>query len=229
MIKSETSPTDSPYSPAYFTAQINKSAAKVAWQYGRIMSLAGVKTVAGRHVLDVGCGAGPGLRYLVAQGAKAVGLDHSFYALETAQKLVAKAEFILTNGAVSFPCINQSFDLVLLSEIIEHLSEAKTILTESRRILKPGGQIIITTPNLWDIRRFVASKKWSGFADPTHINLYTPLRLVTEMREAGFSKLRWRTGIKPLKWISAPKLHFRLALPYPPCIGNGLLVTGFAP
>jgi SAM-dependent methyltransferase len=65
---------DSPqhYPPDYFAAQIRKSDAKIAWQYGRIFALAGLPDLRGRRVLDVGCGAGPGLRYLLARGAQAV-------------------------------------------------------------------------------------------------------------------------------------------------------------
>jgi hypothetical protein len=51
---------DKAYPPEYFAAQIRKSDAKIAWQYGRIFGLAGVRAVDRLRVLDVGCGAGPG-------------------------------------------------------------------------------------------------------------------------------------------------------------------------
>lgn len=227
---------DHAYPPGYFDAQIRKSDAKIAWQYGRIFALAGVRDTAGLRVVDVGCGAGPALRYLAARGATALGLDHSRYALATALRLMPQpqdsrsaAGVALNDSASGLPCAEQSADLMLLSELVEHLEDARPLLAECRRALRPGGRIVITTPNLWDARRLLApltGRVWSGDTDPTHCNLYTPPRLARELREAGFAHVHWRTGIKPITWLSSRRLRMRLAIPYPPLVGNGLLATG---
>lgn len=217
------------YSPDYFTAQVAKSDAKIAWQYGRIFALAGIPSVAGLRVVDAGCGAGPGLRYLVAHGAVAVGLDHSHYALARALQLAPASTVALSDSAAGLPCADGSADMLLLSELVEHLTDARRLLSDCYRVLRPGGRVIITTPNLWDVRRLTApltGQPWSGDTDPTHVNLYTPLRLAREMRKAGFVLVRWYTGVKPAMWLSSRKLHIRLALPYPPLVGNGLLAVG---
>ncbi len=225
-------PTAADYPPAYFRAQMSKSDAKIAWQYGRIMGLARAPRLAGRTLVDVGCGSGPALRYSVAHGARAIGLDHSHFALQVAQQIAPRAFVIVNDSTGGLPCASASADLMLLSELVEHVPDAMPLLRECWRVLKPGGRIIITTPNLWDVRRALApltGQVWSGDTDPTHINLYTPPRLARELRAAGFAQVRWHTGVKPAKWLSSRRLRMRLALPYPPLIGNGLLATGVRP
>lgn len=223
-----TTPTAA-YPPAYFAAQASKSDAKVAWQYGRIFRLARVASVRGRCVVDVGCGAGPGLRYLVAAGAIPLGLDQSHYALQVARQLAPAAPVVQHDSARDLPCATGSAHLLLLSELVEHLPDSVPLLTDCHRVLRPGGQIIITTPNLWDARRLfspLVGKTWSAHTDPTHINLYTPTRLAADLRRAGFEHIRWHTGIKPAFWLSSRRLRLRFPVPYPPLVGNGLIAVG---
>lgn len=227
-----TPPTVADYPPDYFRAQMSKSDAKIAWQYGRIFGLAGAHHLHGNTVVDVGCGAGPALRYLAVQGAQAVGLDHSRYALQVAQEVAPTALVVVNDSTGGLPCATAAADLMLLSELVEHVPDALPLLYECFRVLKPGGQIIITTPNLWDVRRALApltGRVWSGDTDPTHVNLYTPPRLARELRAAGFVRVRWHSGVKPARWLSSRRLRMRLAIPYPPLIGNGLLATGVRP
>jgi SAM-dependent methyltransferase len=220
---------DKAYPPEYFAAQIRKSDAKIAWQYGRIFGLAGVQQVDQLRVIDVGCGAGPGLRYLSGRGALALGLDHSRYALQTALELSPAAGVALNDSALGLPCASQSADLVLLSELVEHIENPRPLYEECYRVLRPGGRIVVTTPNLWDARRVLSpllGRMWSGDMDSTHVNLYTPTRLAADLRWAGFGEVRWHTGVKPAWWLSSRRLRLRLPILYPPLIGNGLLATG---
>lgn len=215
------------YDKHYFAAQLRKSDAKVMWQYGRIFTMAGVEP-SGR-VLDVGCGAGPGLRYLAARGAQAVGVDLVYYPLAEAQKQTTAVGLVQANVEYALPFADQSFDVVLISELVEHLYNGRPLIFDSYRVLRPGGRLIVTTPNLWDVRRLIApltGQTWSGDTDPTHINLYTPTRLYDDLVSACFQRVQWRTGIKPAFWLSSRRLRMRLSVPYPPFVGNGLLVTG---
>lgn len=221
---------DQRYDQAYFAAQLRKSNAKVAWQYGRIFDLAGVTfDSVPLRVLDVGCGAGPGLRFLRARGQWAVGVDLVYYPLAEAARLVSAAGLVQADVGAVLPFSTGSFDLLLLSEIVEHLPDEQPLLRECARVLRPGGRVVVTTPNLWDARRTLApvtGRVWSGDTDPTHCNLFTPVRLSRALQSAGFGEVHWRTGIKPLHWFSSRRLRMRLALPYPPLVGNGLLAVG---
>lgn len=212
---------------SYFAPQVSKSDRKIAVQYRRMFAFGGLaKRLPAGPVLDVGCGAGPGLRYIRSRGAIAIGADPSIYALREAAKLI-QVDLVQMDAAPLFPFADQTFGMVLANEVIEHVPDGVEFLLECARVLKPGGMVFLTTPNLWDIRRVLAplvGKVWSGDTDPTHINLYTPWRLRQDLKTAGFHQPRIKTGFKPIRWL--PPHRNPLAIPYPPLIGNGMVATG---
>jgi glycosyltransferase involved in cell wall biosynthesis len=218
-----TSPTDA----GYFRDQVRVSDRKVGTHYARLLRLAGFPTdLPAGEVLDLGCGAGPGLRFFAQRGRPAVGLDGSFFALVEARRLTPVRGLVRGDLGRELPFRNGSFGLVLASEVVEHVSDGPAFLRECRRILRPGGVLLLTTPNLWDIRRLVSpllGRTWSGHTDPTHINLYTPSRLRRELRAAGFVP-RVVTGLKPMAWL--PPHRLGLSIPYPPSLGNGIVAAG---
>lgn len=216
------------YDEKYFAGQISKSAEKAALQYGRLLKFGKVTAATHPRLLDAGCGAGPSLPFLVEQVYRVIGSDFIYYPLLEAQKRAPGVPLLNCNLDQGLPFADNSLDVILASEVIEHLSQDKLFLKEVRRTLAPGGVLLLTTPNLWDIRRPLAAltrQTWSGYKDPTHINLMTPRRLADLLKEAGFSQVRWRTGIKPAYQRSIRKLGWRLAIPYPPVIGNGLMAA----
>lgn len=145
------------------------------------------------------------------------------------RKLAPDAPVVCCDLKQPLPYRDGSFDAVLLSEVVEHLHETPELLRECLRVLRPGGYVLITTPNLWDIRRplaWLTRRTWSGYTDPTHINLFTPARLRGTLVAAGFDHIRLRTGLKPVFVFAPHRLPFKLALPYPPLIGNGIVAVG---
>ena len=222
------------FGKGYFHHQLAKSDAKIAWQYDRMLRFAQIDIDKCTAVLDVGCGAAPGLRYLQGwrvQGALAVGADLSAAALEAARRVLPGACLVRCDVEGVLPFGSGRFDLLLLSEIVEHVAALPVLLAECRRVLRPGGAIVLTTPNLWDARRLIGAlggPVWSGHRDPTHINLQTPRSLRRRLEAAGFGAVRVRTGWKPLARVGGRRLPVRLEVPYPPLIGNGLLASGRA-
>ncbi len=123
---------------AYFGNQVRKSDRKIAIQYGRMFRLAGLgSAVPDAPVLDIGCGAGPGLRYLETRGAVAIGIDASLYALRRAREMVAPRGLAQTDARGSLPFRDGAFGLVLASEVIEHLPDGVAFLRECLRVLRP--------------------------------------------------------------------------------------------
>lgn len=218
------------YDDAYFQNQIRKSDAKVEWQYGTLLAFARLSMRPRLRVLDAGCGAGPGLRYLDTRGYVSFGSDLVAYPLRVARELAPFSRLTQSNLNEGLPFANNSFDMILLSEVVEHVADARAVLRECWRALDTNGAVVLTTPNLWDARRPFYSlfgRVWSGDADSTHIELFNPQTLAKNLREAGFAKVIVRAGFKPLAWISSRRLNFRLALPYPPLIGNTLIARGY--
>ncbi len=222
------------FEPAYFERQAAKSDAKIGWQYDRMLRFAGVRLAGDSRALDLGCGAAPGLRYLHAAGAVAVGADVSAAGLAAARRLLPGARLVrcdLDDARVALPFAADRFDLILLSEVVEHVAALPALLAECRRVLRPGGALVLTTPNLWDVRRLVGAlggPTWSGWRDPTHVNLQSPRTLRRHLRQAGFREVRVRAGWKPLARLGGRRLPVRLDLPYPPLVGNGLMASGRA-
>ena len=98
-------------------------------------------------VLDLGCGQG---RYIPVLGealpdAALHGADVSAVALELAAKRVGDAVLLEVDGQ-RVPAADESFDLIVLVDVIEHVRDAELTAAELRRLLKPGGVVVLTTP-----------------------------------------------------------------------------------
>ena len=140
-------------------------------------------------VLDLGCG--DGRLTIELRARRIVGADVSRVALDRARARVADSgiELVeLTPGAV-MPFDDGEFDLVLLAETIEHVADVQTLLAESRRVLRPGGEVAVTTPAHG--RRTGVSLLIRGFErsfDPLspHVRFFSRDSLRGMLRETGF-------------------------------------------
>ncbi len=219
------------YTREYFRRQLSKSDEKVAFQYGRLLRFAGLTAPVG-PLLDIGCGAGPGLRFFEKVSPLAVGTDIVDHALHEASRVLVRPRLVVTDAAQYLPFLNGIFHVVVLADVIEHIQEPTTLLQEILRVLQPGGCLLISTVNAWDIRRFyfpVLGRTWSGVADPTHVHLYSPPELRRLLLSHGFKPVRTRAGTKPAFWLWSRKLHIKVPVPWPPFIGNGLWAAARKP
>ena len=102
----------------------------------------------GKRVLDMGCGAGYGSAELAKQALKVTGLDISSDAVAHAREHFASPNVEFVEGsAAAAPLPDQSFDLIVAFEVIEHLADWRKLLEEARRLMAPGGQFVVSTPN----------------------------------------------------------------------------------
>jgi len=95
------------------------------------------KTKAGRTALDIGCREGYQTIYLQKKGYHVTSID--------IEKIIP--ECIVMNVDKKLKFKDNSFDLIWCSEVIEHLKNPAFSISEFRRVLKPGGRMILTTPN----------------------------------------------------------------------------------
>lgn len=149
-----------------------------------------------RKVLDIGCSTGYLGSKIKERGAEVIGIDISSEAVKQAGKLLDKAMVVdLNEGKLPFK--DNTFDLIIASELIEHLFQPIIILKEIYRILKPTGKVLLSTPNLlyWGNRlkflkgEFVYQK--SGVFDEGHVHFYTHATLKDDLEKAGLKIVKY--------------------------------------
>lgn len=119
--------------------------------------------VAGKHVLDAGCGEGFATRTLADSAASVVGADYHAEAINTARARWQKdgLSFRVLDLAAAEP--DDSFDVVLNFQVIEHILDDRGFVARLSRWLAPGGTLMLTTPN----------KLQSFSENPCHLREYT--------------------------------------------------------
>jgi SAM-dependent methyltransferase len=120
---------------------------------------------AGR-VLDAGCGAGYGTAEF-AHAATVIALDVSADALAHASRAFAKPGVQFLQGTCeSLPFGDASFDLIAAFEVIEHLERWREMLTEARRVLRPSGVLLVSTPN----KAYYSEMRAAAGPNPYHVH-----------------------------------------------------------
>lgn len=122
-------------------------------------------------MLDVGCGNGDLLARMRRRGLSVEGVDVDGAALEQARRKHGLTVHLGRLEDIRFP--DDSFDIVTMNHVIEHVHDPVLLLQECLRILKPGGRLSVATPNLDGLghRRF--GRNWRGLEPPRHLHLFT--------------------------------------------------------
>jgi SAM-dependent methyltransferase len=105
-----------------------------AWVETRLVDLAG-----NGPVLDLGCGRGFWLGYMSERGIRSVGIEEE---LDRVQEGLVYAPVAAADGAY-LPLADDSFSLVWCIHVLHHLDDPELVLSEARRVLKPGGHLIL--------------------------------------------------------------------------------------
>ena len=129
----------------------------------------------GRRVLDLGCRSGALSRHFL-DGNEVVGLDVDRVALAKAAEL--GIEPVVANVEEPLPFPDGSFDAVVAGELLEHLRFPDAVVSEARRVLRPGGVIVGSVPNAFRLQsrlRFLRGRPPED--DPTHLHLFSPSQM----------------------------------------------------
>lgn len=138
----------------------------------------------GARVLDIGCGRGVLLSSLADRGLETHGFEISDYAAEGADPRVQLR--IGSNLAeVDYP--DGHFDLVVLWHVFEHMPDPVETLREIRRILKPGGRVVIAVPNHGSLQSRCTGRHWFHLDPPRHLFHYSARTLRQLLDREGFA------------------------------------------
>ena len=164
-----------------------------------------------KYIIDLGCGNGYLVNYLIAQGYNAYGTDASEKWIIIANKTNPGRFFVqdLSSDQLPEPLQNIAFDTVISTEVIEHLYDPEKFMDFCRNILKPGGEIIVTTPYHGYLKNLVLSvfNKWDQHMTPFwlggHIKLWSRKTLSKLLTDKGFSVISFTgCGRIPYLWMS---------------------------
>lgn len=122
--------------------------------------------VAGKRVLDVGCGTGYGTACLAAHAALAAGFDVAPEAVSFARQHYGKSAKFEVASAEHFPDADASFDVVTAFEVIEHLEHWQKLILEAHRVLTGDGLFLVSTPN----KTYYAETRGESGPNPFHVH-----------------------------------------------------------
>jgi len=106
-----------------------------------------------KNILDVGCYDGTFLSLMKNRNNGFYGVEASDWGFEQARKKGIEVRQFFFNDETKLPYEDNFFDVVVAGEIIEHIYDTDFFLVEIRRILKPGGKLLISTPNIASLGR----------------------------------------------------------------------------
>ncbi|MFE4573235.1 glycosyltransferase [Paenibacillus chitinolyticus] len=179
--------------------QINNTIIKKKWtNYRRLRNQNELKRMAVTaplchgNVLEIGCANGDLSIFIASHGAKLYGIDIDPVAIDLARHKVAElgfdtCHFQIGNG-YKLQFEDDTFDTVVVAEVLEHVNDPYKILTEAHRVCRPGGTVIVSVPNGYSI------------PDPDHCNIFTRDILNHLAQDTVGLSLDWVENV-PSEWI----------------------------
>ena len=152
------------------------------------------------YALDIGCGTGEFLLELRSRGWQVVGQEISDNAAIAA---IEAGLDVRTSALDRCGFEAESFDLVTLWDVIEHLPDPLSALREIRRILRPSGLLVLSTPDIESLDSRLFAGWWHGLEMPRHLVLFGPETIRQALQRAGFQ-------VQLIGNTSAGSYHVRL-------------------
>ncbi len=162
------------------------------------------------RVLDIGCGNGSLSNLIATMGYEVVGVEDSVSGSTFASQNFPNCQFI--NASVydlPYDALGGSFDIVISTEVIEHLQYPRELVRSAKKCLKPNGRLIITTPYHGYVKNLVLAltnkmdQHYTALWDSGHIKFFSVNTLSALLTDEGFTVRDWEfAGRLPLLWKS---------------------------
>ncbi len=145
----------------------------------------------GATVLDLGCGAGEFSAALEKRGAHMIAVDVAAEALRRARERVPDLDARLWRAGEPLPVQDNAVDLVWAGEVVEHVADVAPWLSEVRRVLRPRGVLLLSTPHhgpLTMLRLALSPRSFQRHFDPRsdHLRFFSPVTLGRLLDDLGF-------------------------------------------
>lgn len=161
------------------------------------------------RILDIGCGVGDFLNYAKEKGCKITGIEPNDDARKIAEKKLNTKVFSPAD-LENLP--DNSFDIITMWHVLEHVADLKTEIHHLQRLLKNDGRLILALPNYKSYDAEYYKDKWAAYDVPRHLNHFSRTSIENIFKETKFQL----ADIKPLKWDS-----FYISMLSEQYLGNG--------
>jgi len=174
-----------PYGPQYFAPRRRNIYGKIFGSKGYVPAKLRRELSGKAAILDVGCWTGQFLED-ISDFPNRCGCDVSSEALRLTEQRNPgiPLERMETNGALPFAHVR--FDCITLFDVIEHLADDRGLLLNISARLKPGGILVLSTPNPHSIGRRIKGRQWFAYRDETHCNIQELPYFVRLLDQCGF-------------------------------------------
>jgi SAM-dependent methyltransferase len=200
--------TVNPNSPLYLHGFIYEQ--KIRGDIKRIRSYADVRQL--RSIVDIGCGDAARLfelRKLVRPETECIGLDLRFQPDIVKRAEAARIRLVEGSETNVDKLSDGAHDLMIMSQILEHLRDPLATFGRLRPKLAQNGQLLVETPNRGGLDyRLFRGRYWGGYHLPRHFHLFTKESLAQTVQRAGYRIVRQGSLPSPGFWI----MSFRNAL-----------------
>ena len=173
----------------------------------------------GAKVLDAGCATGDFIE-TCKDKYDIWGLDISEHAINIAKERFPEIANKLSAGRVEdqdYP--DGFFDAIVLWDVLEHLPDPLAVINSLARILKPGGIISLSTPNVGALTPKLMGKYWAFMTPPEHLFLFDKKSLSMLFEKANFSLTKW---VSKGKWANVAFLTHKLHRMFPKLVPHSL-------
>jgi SAM-dependent methyltransferase len=156
------------------------------------------RDVTGMRLLEIGPGHGYMLQEAKRYGFDITGLEYSVHATETANKNLS-GDYVRTGMLETSAASLGTFDVIVLSDLIEHVRDPRRFLFQAFEILKPGGMISIATISTESLTARLLGRYWMEYK-PEHLFYFNESNIVTLLKAVGFEETKVTSGCKVMSW-----------------------------